>query len=289
MIKIFIPQDKTQGKADIRGLWRNDTGKLYYDYIKIHTFNTPFDNIGYNNIDLLKKLSELKHRYNQEAIFYTCGGKAYIYYNNNKIDTLRYKISITVSRAELKQNIKHYLKLYGGITIEINKCFNYTDKKYFNEYIMTIWHNKKLINTKTKRQAKKHKLIRKLFNNILNYTGNIKHKDKIKFRISYNKHNTSYCKYKYDNDNNYIKTCIICLNLGILNDRIKNGYNDGYYIGRHDKINPLINNNKHNCIRFILLHELKHAIDYLEGSRLSERLLSELHADNYAIDNIRGV
>ena len=31
MIKVFIPQDKTQGKTNIRGLWLNDKGQLFYD------------------------------------------------------------------------------------------------------------------------------------------------------------------------------------------------------------------------------------------------------------------
>ena len=56
MIKVFLPVEKTkENKSYIRGLWHNDKGKLFYDYLKIekHYYN---------------ELTELKAKYKQECL-----------------------------------------------------------------------------------------------------------------------------------------------------------------------------------------------------------------------------
>ena len=40
MIKVFIPEIKGRIKTNIRGLWVNDKGILFYDYLRIiSTYN----------------------------------------------------------------------------------------------------------------------------------------------------------------------------------------------------------------------------------------------------------
>jgi len=107
MIKVFIPQDKTQGKTNIRGLWLNKD-KIYYDYLKV--VNTSFIE-G-------KQLEALKKKYNQQAIFYvdTATDTGIIYYNKDKKEVLSHRIYAMIGRnfrAELKED----LKIYGGVTI----------------------------------------------------------------------------------------------------------------------------------------------------------------------------
>ena len=52
MIKVFIPQDKTQGKTSIRGLWLNDKGQLFYDYLKVKSLRFIYGQ-GENNSYIL--------------------------------------------------------------------------------------------------------------------------------------------------------------------------------------------------------------------------------------------
>jgi hypothetical protein len=39
MIKILIPENKGKEKSKIRGFWKNETGKIYYDYLSLKTGN----------------------------------------------------------------------------------------------------------------------------------------------------------------------------------------------------------------------------------------------------------
>lgn len=115
MIKVFIPQDKTQGKTDVRGLWINDKGKLFYDYLTIDKIKLPDH---YLQAELNTQLEVLKVKYNQEALFYTFDSKGYIYYNHNRQDILRNKDEKRVlDIRDLKRQIKEFLRCYKGVTI----------------------------------------------------------------------------------------------------------------------------------------------------------------------------
>ena len=110
MIKVFIPQDKTQGKTNIRGLWLNDKGILFYDYLRI---------ISTYNINTYI-LEDLKNKYKQEAFFYVRNNCGYIYNGLDKqISVLPKVIRFTIGkdRANLKGLIKRLLRDYKGLTI----------------------------------------------------------------------------------------------------------------------------------------------------------------------------
>jgi len=108
MIKVFIPAIKGKIKTSIRGFWQNDSGTVYYDYLKvINTYNL--------NTWILE---DLKKKYNQEALFYTRFNCGYIYNGLNK-DTaiLPHRIYKEVLRQDLKTTIKEALRQYQGCTV----------------------------------------------------------------------------------------------------------------------------------------------------------------------------
>jgi len=109
-LQIFIPVEKGKKKTSVRGLWRNENGKLFYDYIKVA-------NVYYLEQDRLEKL---KKKYNQEAIFYidTDRETGNIYYDRVQMDILRNrKLYNQVGFFGLKKKIKELLNQYGGLTI----------------------------------------------------------------------------------------------------------------------------------------------------------------------------
>jgi len=108
MIKVFIPQSKGKIKTSVRGFWRNDTGTVYYDYLKVvNTYNL--------NTWILE---DLKSKYNQEALFYIRFNCGYIYNGLNKnVTILPHRIYKEVLRQDLKATIKEALRVYGGVTI----------------------------------------------------------------------------------------------------------------------------------------------------------------------------
>ena len=124
MIKVFIPQDKTQGKTNVRVLWLNDKGILFYDYLKI---------ISTYNINTYI-LEDLKNKYKQEAFFYVRNNCGYIYNGLDKqIEVLPKVIRLEISkdRANLKGLIKRLLRDYKGLTI-------YTEPE---GYLLEVYYN----------------------------------------------------------------------------------------------------------------------------------------------------
>jgi hypothetical protein len=120
MIKVFIPQDKTQGKTNVRGFWYSkDNHKIYYDYLKIVS-KTQF---CFNSL----YLNKIKQEYKQEALFLIDqDNTAYIYiYSIETAEHLTHRIYKEVLKGNLKIEIKEALKIYGGVTIykEGNKYF----------------------------------------------------------------------------------------------------------------------------------------------------------------------
>jgi len=129
MIKIFIPELKGKRKTSIRGFWRNESGKVYYDYL------TSQDNYrDENNIQgLTTYLDNLKKFYQQECIAYKDNDKLKIFYSKDKIDVLNNNVVININkhnRQELKDTLKTYLKEYNGVTVYIDKE-NYILESYY--------------------------------------------------------------------------------------------------------------------------------------------------------------
>jgi hypothetical protein len=130
MIKIFIPEIKRRYNKTIlaRGFWRNESGKVYYDYINIIEYNNNIDNGAYELNIFLKYLETLRITRNQEAIFFVKDNKGYIFYGLGKvIEILNNHIRYEVSRKELRQNIVSGLYAYNGLTVY------HINNKYFIE------------------------------------------------------------------------------------------------------------------------------------------------------------
>lgn len=115
MIKIFIPETKGKQKTNIRGFWKSPSGKIYYDYLVIKQSYIINNDVCDN----------LKRKYNQAAIFYIEDGRAYIFNNSKDVQELstRHCEIIPKNKGNLKQNIKRFLKLYGGVTVYIKGSF----------------------------------------------------------------------------------------------------------------------------------------------------------------------
>ena len=114
MIKVFIPQDKTQGKTNVRGLWINDKGQLFYDYLRVKTFYPQYFWI------IGGKADKLRQEYNQEALFIVEDSKGIIFNgkpSETKVLPKVIRFTIGKDRANLKGLIKRLLRDYKGLTI----------------------------------------------------------------------------------------------------------------------------------------------------------------------------
>jgi hypothetical protein len=121
MNKVFIPTDK-KNKSTVRGLWVNDKGKIYYDYLRIehHSFLNP---------------SVTAKEYNQEAIFYIKNEQGYCFDNKTKLtEVLNKKIiyDIGFDRHNLKGILKRALRDYKGCTI-YQVANGYRIEAYYHE------------------------------------------------------------------------------------------------------------------------------------------------------------
>lgn len=249
MIKLLLPQDKTQGKTTARGLWRNDNGKTYYDYLTLKRY----DYLSNTDLELLRVKN------NQEALFYTEFSRGYIFYNPNKIEVLKKVKKWSIKKGCLlkyRAFLRQLLRKYNGLTI-------YDD---FDRYIIEVFYNIK----RSSRVIKQRKLIKKLFENILK-AKNIT--EKINLQIK-NDEIRAISSARYYNDGSVRK---LVLNIGGIKRFSKYGYSNRYYPNRHEKLGFVIGNRKIQ-LRFIIYHELHHLIT-LSGN--------ELEADNYAIENLK--
>ena len=113
-VLIFYPQDKGKNKTTTRGFWQSESGKIFYDYIKVKTSYT--DDLNY--------IQCVKETYNQECIFFIKNQIANIYYDKKKIIKLKNRHLKRHNKfSGLKDSIKSYLKIYGGVTVYIKDDF----------------------------------------------------------------------------------------------------------------------------------------------------------------------
>jgi hypothetical protein len=133
MIKVYIPEIKRKYNKKIlaRGFWRNEAGKVYYDYIAIKEYKQIINDDYYTRL-FYNYLDNIKSGYNQECIFYKINDIGYIYYSRDKIIILPHRIYKEVLRNDLKNSINQALKNYSGITV-------YKEAgRYFIEVFATI-------------------------------------------------------------------------------------------------------------------------------------------------------
>jgi len=120
-VKLYLPTSKSKTKkSKVRGFWRNEQGRIFYDYIKTV------------NVDK-KDLKKIRKDTGEEALFYIDNDIAYIY-TDKKTTALnncnRYiYIKNVLSLSELKAQFKKLLKQYGGFTV-YNKD---------NCYLVEVW------------------------------------------------------------------------------------------------------------------------------------------------------
>ena len=141
-----------------------------------------------------------------------------------------------------------------------------------------------------KRILKRKKLVKKLFNRILidnNVDIDLQKIIELGFRDNVG---ASQCRCFSNHYTQELTKVKIVIDLKSIVKRIKQGYSDKYYEGRKNKLNPLILNNRKRHIRFVLLHELKHAIDrkeigYEYVNWNCEKV--EKRADDFAIERLK--
>jgi len=136
-----------------------------------------------------------------------------------------------------------------------------------------------------KQKQKEKRLLKKLFLELANET--------IKMELG---HTKLYPTFKVISDelgnsafNN--TTLQIKLNLKGIDYVVKNGYNNMYYKNRKILISKYTLHNKHNEIRFVIYHELKHFCDrikYDENSYITfGQRGAEYRADSYALSKLK--
>ena len=107
MIKVFIPVNKGKIKTDVRGFWRNDNGKVFYDYIRIKEFA---------EYPSYKVIEALRIKYNQEALA-VAGDSLNLFYANRQEVLDNQKVYCKIGFKGLKDLIKKLLTDYNGVTI----------------------------------------------------------------------------------------------------------------------------------------------------------------------------
>ena len=255
MIRLYKTIDKTKtNKTPARGFWINEAGKVYYDYID----RLLYSNLGKFSLEFLRK------KFNQECLFYTQNGQGKIFYTPSKIDVLNKQIKFKVmTTKELRPLLKKLLRQYKGLTVydckDLGRCYR---------YIIEVWTNDQKIELRKKLI---HKLVKNLTPDYIRQNINIKVIDRDDISKGF-----SQMIYKNWQRKKYtLKIDVV----SVYNDRVKNGFGNGYYPGRQDKTSFVLNN-KRLALRFVILHEIGHIIGRLNNSN------TELFADDYAITEL---
>lgn len=150
------------------------------------------------------------------------------------------------------------------------------------------------------RTTRHRKLIKMLFEDLKDEVIPKDYHSLIKIRITdtpFIRGNSSRCKTIYnDKLNNDIYRIIINLDLISLKDTVKNGYTDHYYQTRRNKLFFVIGNRR-LAIRFVLLHELRHAYQRIYKVKRDNKYnlnwvlnkVKEIDADDFAISKLKEV
>jgi hypothetical protein len=147
---------------------------------------------------------------------------------------------------------------------------------------ISFWGRKLRNQIKANREYNRKKLIKKLFKNIAkDIPSDIPTELRINADDNYSK---CYSFVNYYNFKNKITLSLIGLK-----ERIKWGYSNDYYSGRHEKL-AFVLHNKKLALRFILLHELGHTVMRkelgLEEMHKSKEVC-EKFADDFAIEQLK--
>lgn len=130
-----------------------------------------------------------------------------------------------------------------------------------------------------KNLQKRKTLIRKLFKEVAKETiGKVKVPPKLRI---IDKREYSTCRTFFDGE------IVILLGLSGVNARVRSGYPADYYKGRPDRLNKYIIKNRHNALRFILYHELRHAWQRLNDINRDNEYQREYDADSWALAHIK--
>lgn len=116
MIKVLISRIKGRLKTDIRGFWRDERGKVHYDYLAVMEFNSfPSHKWIQRQCEMLKQKCIAIKEDNTLAICYSSG-------KIEKLNQRKYR-----EIKNLRVEIKDILKKYNGVTVYK------IDNKYFAE------------------------------------------------------------------------------------------------------------------------------------------------------------
>jgi hypothetical protein len=136
-----------------------------------------------------------------------------------------------------------------------------------------------------KHDLKRKHLIKKLFKVVVKETidnTNIP----IKLRINARGCGRSYCRTRF-NTNGGIYSISIVLDLRGIEKRIKEGYLPAYYDKRPQRLNRYIIKNRHNALRFLLYHELRHAYQRIYNINRDSIYQKEFDADSWALAHLK--
>jgi hypothetical protein len=269
--KIFLPCTKKEAIA--RGFWKNPAdGVFYRDFIR------------YTEADKVtpKILKSYCTEYKQEAIFYEVtnarsGRKTsgVCFYKNGKKDVFKKRLTRYADGVhEAIEAIRKFKN--NGLT-----CYT-IQKDGKNRFVIFAWIADVY---KAKRQAKQKRILRrnKLLKKLI---ANLADGENIRYRIQKNINSGGRF--------NVYSNKVTINPEKIRRYRIKSGYSDvnDYYAGRGTKINPYILHNYKAFLRFVIWHEIGHAVYYkkyinfyhIEKWTIARR---ERFADAYALRQLK--
>jgi hypothetical protein len=271
MKKIFVPCKKNEAIA--RGFWKNPAdGVFYRDFIRYEIKEKLTDKI----------LKSYCKEYMQEAIFYEAinavtgrNNSGVCFYKNGKKDVFKKRLTRYADGVhEAIEAIRKFKN--NGLT-----CYT-IQKDGKNRFVIFAWIADVY---KAKRQAKQKRILRR--NNLLKHL--IKSMaDVLPLNVRIQKNINSGGRF------NVYSNKVTINPEKIRRYRIKSGYSDAgdYYAGRGTKINPYILHNYKAFLRFVIWHEIGHAVYYkkyinfyhIEKWTIARR---ERFADAYALRQLK--
>jgi len=137
---------------------------------------------------------------------------------------------------------------------------------------------------KTKRINKSKKLIKTMVSDLIEEHGIDTKKIPLKVTF-YNDHESgSHCRSWISREDGRVLKQRINIDMVSLKRFFRWGYDNDYYKGRAEVLNPIVKKNFKKTLRFIILHELGHVIDRRITKRAGDG--SEKIADDFALKNL---